>query len=210
MFFLPISCLLLLIFAIFPFLFFLPIAIIQTAFVKLGLSPEAGFLIFMLSLLGSTINIPLNKRTRVRFYWGIPEVEEFIISINVGGAIIPIALVIYLLLLPDTPIISVVITTLIMIIICKLLAKPVRGLGIALPAFIPPLLSAVLAMIFAYYNPPRVAYISGVLGTLIGADILNLHKVERIGGNMLSIGGAGVFDGIYLTGLVACLLAFKP
>lgn len=57
------------------------------------------------------------------------------------------------------------------------LAKPVKGLGIALPAFVPPVLAALISMVTAYNNAPVVAYISGTLGTLIGADILNLKKL---------------------------------
>jgi uncharacterized membrane protein len=64
-----------------------------------------------------------------------------------------------------------------------------------------------------------VAYIAGTLGTLIGADLLNLRAILR--GSLLpateaeetpakvidSIGGAGVFDGIFLTGILAPFLA---
>ncbi|MDP2663865.1 MAG: DUF1614 domain-containing protein, partial [bacterium] len=50
------------------------------------------------------------------------------------------------------------------------------------------------------------AFVSGTLGVLIGADILNLRKIQRYGG-FLSIGGAGVFDGIFLVGVISALLA---
>jgi uncharacterized membrane protein len=45
------------------------------------------------------------------------------------------------------------------------------------------------------------------LGTLIGADILNLPKVQGLAVPVASIGGAGTFDGIFLTGIIAVLLA---
>jgi uncharacterized membrane protein len=51
------------------------------------------------------------------------------------------------------------------------------------------------------------AFISGVLGTLIGADILNLKRAQKISPGLISIGGAGVFDGIFLIGIVSALLA---
>jgi len=35
---------------------------------------------------------------------------------------------------------------------------------------------------------------------------LNLRKVQKFGG-FLSIGGAGVFDGIFLIGIISALLA---
>jgi uncharacterized membrane protein len=52
-----------------------------------------------------------------------------------------------------------------------------------------------------------LAYISGSLGTLIGADLLNLDKLQGLGAPIASIGGAGTFDGIFLTGIVAVLMA---
>jgi uncharacterized membrane protein len=56
-------------------------------------------------------------------------------------------------------------------------------------------------------NAPPLAYIAGGLGTLIGADLTNLDKVRGLGAPVASIGGAGTFDGIFLTGILAVLLA---
>jgi uncharacterized membrane protein len=52
-----------------------------------------------------------------------------------------------------------------------------------------------------------LAYISGSLGTLIGADLLNLNNIQGLGAPVASIGGAGTFDGIFVTGILAVLLA---
>ena len=52
-----------------------------------------------------------------------------------------------------------------------------------------------------------IAYVSGVVGTLIGADLTNLHRIADLGAPVASIGGAGTFDGVFLTGIVAVLLA---
>ena len=51
-----------------------------------------------------------------------------------------------------------------------------------------------------------LAYISGVMGVLIGADLMRLRDVLKMGAPMASIGGAGTFDGIFITGLIAVLL----
>ena len=56
-------------------------------------------------------------------------------------------------------------------------------------------------------NTAPLAYISGSMGTLIGADLTNLDKVQGLGAPVASIGGAGTFDGIFLTGILAVLLA---
>jgi len=54
--------------------------------------------------------------------------------------------------------------------------------------------------------PAQVAYVGGTLGTLVGADLLNLGRLPELGAPVVSVGGAGTFDGIYLTGLVSVLL----
>jgi uncharacterized membrane protein len=45
------------------------------------------------------------------------------------------------------------------------------------------------------------------VGTLVGADLLNLGRLRGVGAPVASIGGAGTFDGIFVTGIVAVLLA---
>ncbi len=52
----------------------------------------------------------------------------------------------------------------------------------------------------------QIAYIGGTLGTLIGADLLHLHRVSGVGAPVVSIGGAGTFGGVSLTGLVSVAL----
>jgi uncharacterized membrane protein len=42
---------------------------------------------------------------------------------------------------------------------------------------------------------------------LIGADLLNLGIIQELGAPIASIGGAGRFDGIFMTGILAVLLA---
>ena len=72
---------------------------------------------------------------------------------------------------------------------------------------VPPLAAALLALLLAPGNAPPVAYVAGTLGTLIGADLLHLPDLRRFDTQLLSIGGAGVHDGIFFAGLVAALLA---
>ena len=188
--------------------------IAQISFEKLGLSSELATLFLLGSLLGSIVNIPLSRKKVIvsdhapfgfpfLFYFP-PKVSEQIIAINFGGAIIPILLSIFLL--QTAPLIPTLGATVVMIILSKLLARPVPGVGIGMPAFIPPIVAALLALIFAPLNPAPVAYISGVLGVLIGADLLNLGEVRKMEALMMSIGGAGVFDGIFLVGVISVFL----
>ena len=91
--------------------------------------------------------------------------------------------------------------------VCHLLADPVPGVGIALPVFVPALTTAIVALLLSGRHAAPLAYISGSLGTLIGADLLNLGKLQGLGTPIASIGGAGTFDGVFLIGIVAVLIA---
>lgn len=210
MLFLPLSFLfLILFFLLLPALFFLiQIGIVGAAFRKLGLSPKMALFIFFLCLLGSVVNIPVAKRQ----LWGgwsfslWPGMTDQVIYLNLGGAIIPVLLCLYLF--PKAPLRSTIVATLIMVLVAKLLTKTVPGVGFTIPVLIPPLVAATLALILARKNPAPVAYISGVLGTLIGADLLNLYRLGVMGAPTISIGGAGVYDGIFLVGIISALLTF--
>jgi uncharacterized membrane protein len=87
------------------------------------------------------------------------------------------------------------------------MATPVPGIGIAVPVFVPVVTTAILAFILSREYAAPLAYIGGSMGTLIGADLLNLGTIGSLGAPVASIGGAGTFDGIFLTGILAVLLA---
>jgi len=213
MFFFPVGCLILFLFILFlPILFVLVFFnVVTLGFEKLGLSPEVTILILFLILIGSAINIPLSRKKMVYAkrptFFGLFKKSELIASglaINLGGAVIPIILSFYFL--SKIPLRPVLIATILMVIISKFLSRPIPGRGIGIPAFIPPLFALLFALIFAPHFAAPTAFISGVFGTLIGADILNLPKAKKLGPGILSIGGAGVFDGIFLVGIVSALL----
>ena len=129
-----------------------------------------------------------------------------VIAVNVGGAVIPTLMSIYLSFkreLWGKGLLATAIVALVM----HWLANPVPGLGIAVPVFVPAVITAVVAMLLSRQEAAPLAYIAGSLGTLIGADITNLDKVRGLGAPVASIGGAGTFDGIFLTGILAVLLA---
>ena len=181
---------------------------------KLGLTPELALILLCAMILGSVINIPLSRRRIVYeqnqpfyrrfFFYRPPQVSYQVVALNVGGALIPIGFAIYLL--PKAPLLPTLIATAVLIIVTRLLSKPVKGVGITLPFLIPPLTSAGLAFLLAGENPAPVAYISGTVGTLIGADLLNWPNFKKLGAHLISIGGAGMFDGIFLSGIMAALI----
>lgn len=194
--------------------------LIGYAYERVGLSHRAALLALFAALLGSGINLPIAElpaerlvEPRIVDFFGmqyvIPTVVErqsTVIAVNVGGALIPVLLALYLIsrygIRLRTLLALVVVTAVI-----HLLAQPVRGVGIALPPLLPSLVTAAVAVLFDRQTAPRTAFIAGTLGTLIGADLLNLGRVQALGAPVVSIGGAGTFDGVFLIGIIAVLLA---
>jgi uncharacterized membrane protein len=186
--------------------------LITFGFETLGISPEITILILFLMLVGSLVNIPLTKRRLVyseksNFFGFFKEtkISGEGIFINLGGGVIPFLLSIYFL--SKVPLEPVLIAAILMIVVCNFYSRVVPGRGISIPLLIPPVFSVFFALILSPQFVAPTAFISGVFGILIGADILNLRKVQRLSPSFLSIGGAGVFDGIFLVGIVSAILA---
>jgi uncharacterized membrane protein len=196
------------------------IGILRYAYAKIGIKSRHMFSLLLLTFLGSYVNIPVAELPLEQVHPGgeipffgmryvIPMVQEWprtIIAVNVGGAIIPTLLSLYLAAknrLYGRGLLGVAIVA----IVVHLMAYPVKGVGIAEPTFIPPLIAAGVGLLLSRQFAAPLAYVSGSLGTLIGADLLNLGKIQGLGAPIASIGGAGTFDGIFLTGILAVLIA---
>jgi uncharacterized membrane protein len=193
---------------------------LRHAYVSLGLSPSAAMLLLFGSLIGSYFNIPVAvlppeqlESDKVIDFFGmqytVPMVENLagtVIAVNVGGAVIPTIMSLYLLVTRQLWVQGAIATAIVALVL-HWLAHPVPGIGIAVPVFFPAIVTAVVALLLSRGNAAPLAYIAGSMGTLIGADLTNLDKVAGLGAPVASIGGAGTFDGIFLTGIVAVLLA---
>ena len=200
---------------------FIQIGVVTVAFDKLGLSHGSAMLLLATSLLGSSINLPLFKvnatrepdpawQQRMRWMAALHrslDPNKVLIAMNVGGGLIPIGFSIYLL--NHNPLSMGIVAAAIAIqsAICYAFSRPIPGLGVGMPILIAPIAAAVIAVTLAPENSAPVAYICGTLGVLVGADLLRLKDVRGLGSPLASIGGAGTFDGVFITGLVAVLLA---
>jgi uncharacterized membrane protein len=196
------------------------LGVLRYAYRRIGVSSRAALLLLLGSLAGSYVNIPVaelpeqqivsgREVTYFGMHYVVPVVADWpgtMIAVNVGGALIPILVSIYLLgrnrLWGEGLLATACVTA-----VCHFLADPVAGVGIALPVLVPALTTAVVALLLSREHAAPLAYISGSLGTLIGADLLNLDKLQGLGAPIASIGGAGTFDGVFLTGIVAVILA---
>jgi len=214
-------------FVVLAFLFVLiEVHLISYAFQAVGLPPQLAFFALLVSLVGSWVNIPIMRIRGDRVShesmiskFGVryrPPINlnggSTTVAINVGGAIVPILISIYILNRSPSALIPSIVGALIVAIVVNRFARPVRGLGIAVPMFIPPIVAALAGYFLGRHlgapgSRDVVAYVSGVAGTLVGADLANLGKLRALGAPVASIGGAGTFDGIFLTGIVAVLLA---
>jgi uncharacterized membrane protein len=194
--------------------------ILRYAYMKLGVGPGMALALLFGSLIGSYFNIPvtilpgktIQSGEIVDFYgmrYVVPYVTSWpgtVLAVNVGGAVIPTLMSTYLVLryrLWAKAAIAVVVIA----IIIHASATPVQGVGIAVPVFAPVIATAILAFMLSREYAAPLAYIGGSMGTLIGADLMNLDKIGNLGAPVASIGGAGTFDGIFLTGILAVLLA---
>ncbi|MFW6081735.1 MAG: DUF1614 domain-containing protein [Desulfosalsimonas sp.] len=224
---LPYGCMPLVMAAVLLFLLPLFMAdVMLTALSRLGLSPQASLLAAAGIFMGGMINIPVNRIPRQDAFESAPNVmfgvdrflpartrqtQYTVLAVNFGGCIVPCIIVLYQLgrLAGFGPgaIASALAAVAVNIVICYKLARPVANVGIAMPPLVPALAAAACALLLNRELAPSIAFCAGVMGPLIGADLMHLKEIEKINTGVASIGGAGTFDGIVISGLLATLLA---
>ena len=204
-------------------LLLLQIGVLRYAYNRIGLGAGSALLVLTASLVGSYFNIPIAEwpgrqivaREVVPFFgmqYVVPVAYGWpgtVLALNVGGAIIPSAISVYVMVRNGLWL-RAALAIAVVAFVTHHLAQPIQRLGIALPVFVPALATASAAMVLSPRRAAPLAYIGGSVGTLIGADLLNLDKIGNMGASVASIGGAGTFDGIFLTGILAVLIASFP
>ncbi len=197
----------------------------RDAFIALGFPPEAVFFLLLLSYIGSGVNIPLysvestykiDVKIPVSFFGYSFIVPKFInsktlVAINFGGAIIPILVSTLLLIKDPMAFPHLLIPLAVTSVLINKGAKLVPGMGVTLPALYAPTISVFVSLISLSITGGvghlvEVIYITASMGSLIGADLMNLKKIHSLGSPMVSIGGAGTFDGVFMGGVMAIIL----
>ncbi len=214
--------LVLLVFAVALVVALVQFGVLSIAFDKLGLSRGSAILLLFTSLFGSAINLPLfaikaeaalEDRSLPPPLRGLLRQmrHEFhgktLIAVNVGGGLVPVWFSLYLLVHHPLPPWQVIISIAAVAAVSHMMSRPMRGIGIGMPVFVAPACAALVAIVVNPAAAAPLAYICGTLGVLIGADLLRLKDIRTMGAPIASIGGAGTFDGIFITGIVAVLLA---
>ncbi len=203
------------------FLFVLiQVGALQIAFDKLGLEPEAGMTLLFASLLGSLVNLPLFRmeaeepdepppepfRSLLK-HRQIPFEGYTTVAVNLGGCLLPLTFSTYLVLNAGAAVFDYVLAVITVSAVSYYASRPLPGIGIGMPIIIAPLAAAIAGIVIDPEHSPALAYVGGTLGVLIGADLLRLKDIRKMGSPVASIGGAGTFDGIFITGIIAVLLA---
>ena len=199
----------------------LQVHLFEIAFIKLGLTPEVASFLLIATLLGSGINVPVyslhtqktghllmspDRKPVWEIFQPLKE-GKIVIAVNVGGCLIPVGLCLYFISLQAIDPIKIMVGISAITALSYKFSRLIPGLGVGMPVFLAPLTSALLALILDPEHAAHLAYISGVFGVLIGADILRLNTIAELDTPVAAIGGAGTFDGIFITGIIAALLA---
>lgn len=217
----PVTSPILALFALFllAMLAFVEVGVLEIAYEKLGIPHRTVMLLLFTMIVGSYINIPIHKipvetliQDRIVSFWGVPYVVPHaddphytVIAVNVGGALIPAAICLFLLF-TNKVLLSAAAATAVVAAVVYHFSRIVPGVGIAVPTLIPGVLAAGAAYVFNRRQAPIVAYIAGTMGCLLGADIMNLALMPSLSAPVASIGGAGTFDGVFVSGVIAVLL----
>ena len=221
----PTGCLSLLMFGLVLALPFVLANAFLTALTKLGLGPLSALGVAVGIFVGGAINIPVarvQQAERVEYrptrllglhrLLGRPVRHRAytVVAVNVGGCLVPTVLAGYqvarMALEAPAALGALGIALGLNVGLCYSFATPVPRRGIAMQPLIPALAAALSGLVLAPEWAPPIAFAAGVLGPLIGADLLHLDDIAQLGTGMASIGGAGTFDGVVLSGLVATLL----
>ena len=195
--------------------------VLTIAFEKLGLSAQSAYLLLIVTLAGSMVNVPLftidsnfstdSNWPKEMLAWAQQRRYLFagktLILVNVGGCVVPVAFSLYLFISNDVPVLQSIIGIAAVSIVAFAVSRPVRGMGIGMPILFAPLTAAGVAVALAGDSAAPLAYIGGTLGVLIGADLMRFKDIRKLGAPFASIGGAGSFDGIFISGLLAVILA---
>ncbi|HCU54023.1 MAG TPA: hypothetical protein DIC36_07020 [Gammaproteobacteria bacterium] len=199
---------------------FIQVGALTLAFDKLGLSPHSALILMAVSLFGSLINLPLfAMETEASGAHTVPDpfhsllrqpMQEFhgrtLVAINLGGCLVPVIFSLYLIARGSFSLTALFIVTGVVTLVSHLSSRPMRGIGIGMPVFVAPLAAAITAVLVDVDHSAPLAYVGGTLGVLIGADLMRFRDIRKLGAPLASIGGAGTFDGIFITGIVAVLL----
>lgn len=174
-------------------------------FADFGFSGKEVALLALGSIAGWAVNIP------VALFGGT------YLAVNVGGTLVPILLIGIWVREKKLRIVPTLVGTALVAITAWRIVEfhPDTGIVARYPTFFLPVVVALgFALLVSLRRPITgvpIAYASGTLGALIGADLFHVRDIQRHFASaqeytVISIGGAGVFDMVFLAGTFAMAL----
>ncbi len=182
-------------------LFYAVYLIFKKAFEEVGFNGWEASIIVFSSVIFGWIDIPL-----------FPY-HDWIIGVNLGGAVLPVIISLYLMFRNRVFLRSLVGIAVVAYVTYNVThVVPSQGIVSEFPWWLlPPLAASFYSVAVAVRNKKKAAstaYVSGTMGALIGADFLHLKELLSVPGqgNMAVIGGAAILDMVFLTGIVAVIV----
>jgi uncharacterized membrane protein len=207
----------------------LVLGIIGAAFTRLGFSWISALAVVLLMLFGSFVNIPVYRIRRdmirvshnqapvfgVSFPNTSGEIWDTTISLNLGGAVIPVFISLYLMyraiLITGTSLIFTVCAGITIVTMITFVSTRLDNYtGIQVPLLIPGLTALLAGLLLAGGTGligAVTAFVSGVTGVLLGGNIANLYRISDLEVPEVSFGGAGTFGSIFLCCMLPALIA---
>lgn len=139
----------------------------------------------------------------------LPDIDFGLVRINIGGAVIPLGVCVYLLMRAENDervraVMGAVVTSGILYLLGRVMPEEPEKIFID-PVYLCGIVGGLAGYVFGHSR--RGAFISGVAGVLL-ADTINAIVVWSSGvAQTLRLGGAGIFDTAVISGLSAVLLA---
>jgi uncharacterized membrane protein len=205
------------------------LGVIGVAFTRLGLSWITALGLVLLILAGSFVNIPVYRirRDMIRAIpvdiagnelgapFSVPPVWETVISVNLGGGIIPVCIAIYLMyqvvLVTGTAFgVPFALSAVLVMVITYLSTREAAGVGIRVPFMIPALTALLAGVLFSGgtgLTAAVTAFAGGTLGILMGGNLAHLFHVRDLEVPEVSIGGFGTFGAVFLCCVLPALIA---
>jgi uncharacterized membrane protein len=143
---------------------------------------------------------------------------HIVIGVNAVGFLIPTMITLNMLVHRRIPWKQFCLLAVIIAAVTYLYTFFQPGLGVVIYLFaIPPILASGIAFMFRRMkglnnlNTALLAYAGATIGVLVGADLLNLHKlaIHNWGKpTLVSVGGGSILDAVFLAGMVALFADF--
>jgi uncharacterized membrane protein len=205
------------------------LGVIGAAFTRLGFSWISALAMVLLILFGSFVNIPVYKIRRNMIRIAPPDSSIFgeysqsnpspvwdtTIAINLGGAVIPIAVSLYMvyqaiLITGTSLLISVCAGIILVAAITYVSTRNIPGSGIQVSLLIPGLTALLAGFMLSGGTglaAAVTAFVSGIAGTLLGGNIAQLFRIKDLDVPSVSIGGAGTFGAVFICCILPALIA---